>query len=63
MINNFVPPKPGENILLMCCKCKCMFNGPNPGYGPVLIPVLFVKRAKCPNCGSRKVVPFPGVKY
>lgn len=63
MINNFYPPRPGENIVLMCTKCKAMFSGPNPGYGS--IPIIFrpVKKAKCPKCGCKKVIPHPAVHY
>lgn len=34
-MNNFVPPRPGENIVLTCLDCKNMFTGPNPGNNPL----------------------------
>lgn len=59
MVNNFVPPKPGDTIVLMCIDCKFMFRGKNPGHG---IFGSFYK-TKCPQCKGKNVVPHPGVAY
>lgn len=64
MVESFVPPKPGERIALLCTKCKTMFFGPNPGHNsPFRMFYGSVKRAECPNCGSKRVIPHPGVRY
>ena len=59
MVNNFVPPKPGDLIMLLCMDCRMMFHGKNPGYG---LSRLFSK-TKCPQCKSKRIVPHPGVQY
>ena len=63
-MRNFYPPREGTPIPLLCTECHKMFVGPNPGVGKVF--ELFSKPAKkavCPNCGSKKVVPHPAVRY
>ncbi len=64
MPNNFRPPEYGEPVLLMCLKCHKSFVGPNPS-GPKLLYSIFknVKRAKCPECGSRRVIRNPFIQY
>ena len=63
-MQNFHPPREGEQIPLLCLKCKKMFSGPNPGdekfFGLFHKPA---KKAACPNCGSKKVVPHPAVRF
>lgn len=64
MMNYFVPPKPGERIMLMCINCKKMFFGPNPGHNsPFPFLGKRVKKVKCPECGSKRVIPHPFVSY
>ena len=64
MTNSFVPPTPGERIMLLCTKCKAMFSGPNPGYNsPFRFLCKPMKKAKCPNCGSKRVIPYPWIHY
>lgn len=64
MINNLRPPRHGEPVPLKCLKCNKTFVGPNPD-GPRILDGLFskIKRAKCPECGSRKVVRNPYIQY
>lgn len=61
---SFVPPRHGESIPLLCLECKKMFVGPNP-RGSSLFGDLVNnhRKAKCPECGSKKVVPHPGVHW
>lgn len=61
---NIVPPRYGELIALLCTKCKKMFIGPNP-YGIKLFDDFpkSKKKAQCPKCGSKRVVPYPGVYF
>lgn len=59
MVNNFVPPKPGEKILLFCMECKTIFHGSNPGYGISRL----LSKTRCPSCNSKKVFPHPGIHY
>ncbi len=64
MQNKFMPPRYGEPVPLICLKCHKTFVGPNP-KGPRIFDDLFskVKRAKCPECGSRKVTRNPFIQY
>lgn len=59
---NFMPPRYGEPIPLLCLKCKRMFVGPNP-KGFSIFDDMFKKKknVKSPYCGSKKVIPHPGV--
>ncbi len=59
MTNNFIPPQPGQIIMLQCIKCRFVFHGPNPGSG---ITRLFSK-TRCPVCKSKKIIQFPGIHY
>ena len=61
---SFMPPLYGENIPLLCLKCKQMFVGPNP-KGEKLFEAIYKnrKKAKCPNCGNKNVIPHPGVHW
>ena len=61
---SFMPPRYGEPIPLLCLKCKRMFVGPNP-KGSSIFDDIFKKnkRAKCPDCGSRNVIPHPGIHW
>lgn len=62
--NNFIPPKYGDPIPLLCIKCKNMFVGPNPQGSKEFIDLFKKnKKAKCPKCGSRSVIPHPGVLW
>jgi hypothetical protein len=57
-------PRPGENVLLMCQKCHNSFNGPCPDRsGLCEILNRIIKKAKCPKCGSYKVILNPMVRY
>ena len=63
-MKNFYPPREGTPIPLLCTECKKMFVGPNPRVGKVF--AFFSKpekKAVCPNCGSKKVVPHPAVRF
>lgn len=64
IMKNVFPPRYGEPIPLLCTECKRMFIGPNP-KGTIFFDdfLNLKKRAKCPNCGSKKVVPHPGVHF
>ena len=64
MTNGVMPPKYGEPVLLICLKCHKRFMGPNPN-GLKTFDDLFkkIKRAKCPECGSARVVRDPWVLY
>lgn len=59
----FVPPLYGEHIPLLCLKCKKMFVGPNPKGEKLFEELIKRKKAKCPNCGSKNVIPHPGVHW
>ena len=61
---NVFPPRHGESIPLICTECKKMFIGPNPNGIRLFddFPKL-KKKAQCPKCGSKKVVPYPGVFF
>lgn len=61
---NVFPPRYGDPIPLVCTKCKKMFIGPNPKGIKLFddFPKL-KKKAQCPKCGSKKVVPYPGVFF
>lgn len=61
---NFVPPRYGELVHLICLKCHKHFIGPNP-TGERIFEDLFKKRkkAKCPECGSSKVIRNPWVLF
>ena len=63
MMHNFYPPHAGETIVLLCTECHHMFMGPNPRGLKSLILSRPVKKAKCPKCGSKKVVPHPFIHY
>ena len=59
-MNSFVPPKYGAQIILVCTRCNKTFIGPNPkASSPADLLLKAVKPARCPNCGSLKVVPGP----
>lgn len=63
-MKNFYPPREETPIPLLCLECKKMFVGPCPRVGKVFD--FFPKPAKktvCPNCGSKKVVPHPAVRF
>lgn len=64
MQNNFMPPRPGDQVPLICLKCHKNFIGPNPS-GLSFLDRLFskTKRAKCPECSSSKVVRNPYILY
>ena len=59
-----MPPKKGDPVPLICLKCHNHFVGPNP-KGSILFDDLLTmpKRAKCPKCGSYRVVRNPGILY
>jgi DNA-directed RNA polymerase subunit RPC12/RpoP len=61
---NFMPPRYGELVPLVCLKCHKHFVGPNP-TGESIFEDLFKKRkkAKCPECGSYKVIRDPFIRY
>lgn len=62
--NCVFPPCYGESILLLCTKCKKTFIGPNPRKAFMFGDIFKnVKPAKCPQCGSKKVVPRPFINY
>lgn len=65
MQNNFMPPRPGEQVPLICLKCHKNFCGPNPGVTNCLLDRLFsrTKKAKCPECGSSKIVRNPYIHF
>lgn len=57
-------PRAGETVYLLCMKCHHTFMGPCPdrgGLGTLLN--ICVKKAKCPKCGSLRVVLSPLVRY
>ena len=56
-------PFPGENVYLLCKKCNHSFSGPCPNYGMPNILNLILKKNKCPNCGSTKIILHPAVRY
>ena len=62
--HNMIPPKYGDPVPLICLTCHKHFIGPNPS-GLRLFDDLFkkVKRAKCPECGSYRVVRNPWVYF
>ena len=64
IMKNAFPPSHGESIPLICTECKKMFIGPNPNGIKLFddFPKL-KKKAQCPKCGSKKVVPHPGVHF
>ncbi|MCQ2589030.1 MAG: hypothetical protein MJ179_01270 [Treponema sp.] len=57
-MNSFVPPRPGENQLYICTKCKNRFSHkvPKPIIG------LIISNVKCPACGGRAIKD-PAVRY
>ncbi len=64
MGRKFFPPRPGEPVSLICLNCKKIFVGPNPEGWSILGDLLNKsKKAKCPSCGSKKVVRNPWVLY
>lgn len=58
LMNSFVPPRPGENQLYICTKCKKRFSHkvPKPIIG------LIISNVKCPACGGRAIKD-PAVRY
>lgn len=57
-------PKPGENVLLLCKKCKHTFSGPCPQrLGLGLLREKMKDETKCPKCGSKKLILSPFVHY
>lgn len=64
MANGFMPPRYGEPVPLVCLKCHKHFIGPNP-TGAGIFEGLFnkSKKAKCPACGSTRVVRNPWVLF
>ena len=49
-------PQPGENVLLLCKKCKHTFTGPCPNHlGIGFIIEKMKDEPKCPKCGSKKL--------
>ena len=64
MPNKFMPPRYGEPVPLICLECHKTFVGPNPS-GSKILDGLFtkLKKAKCPECGSRKVARNPMIQY
>lgn len=64
MSSGVVPPRYGELVPLICLKCHNHFIGPNPSGPSIPDDILKkIKRAKCPKCGSRRVVRNPWVCY
>ena len=63
MMYNCVPPQAGETIPLLCTKCHHMFLGQNPRGWKGLYLSVPLKKAKCPKCGSKKVIPYPFIYY
>lgn len=59
MIDNFIPSRTGERILLYCIDCKTAFYGSNSGNG--LSRILL--KTRCLRCKSKKVVQHPGIQY
>lgn len=59
-----IMPRAGETVHLLCMKCRHTFMGPCPdisGLGVLLN--ICVKKAKCPKCGSYKVILSPMMRY
>lgn len=64
MGSNFFPPRYGEPIPLLCLNCKRMFVGPNPRGSKIFEDMIKKhKKAKCPDCGSKRVIPHPGIHW
>ena len=64
MTNSFYPPRHGEMIPLLCMKCKKRFVGPNPQGLRLFDDILKTsKRAQCPQCKSRRVIPDPWILW
>ena len=61
---NFMPPRYGERVHLICLKCHKHFIGPNP-TGVRIFEDMFknIKKAKCSECGSYKVIRDPFIRY
>lgn len=57
-MNNFVPPRPGENQLYICIKCKNRFSHKVPKSILGLIKI----NVKCPACGG-PAMKDPAVRY
>ena len=57
-------PRAGETVHLLCMKCHHTFMGPCPDRGGLdTLLNICVKKAKCPKCGSLRVVLSPLVRY
>lgn len=64
MTNGFIAPRNGESVTLICLKCRKHFIGPNP-IGQINPSDFYKKteKAKCPECGSRRVARNPWINY
>lgn len=56
----FTRPHPGDNVALICSKCKNSFSGKYPGFS---FSILKNIKTKCPKCGCSKVELNPFVNY
>ena len=59
-----MPPRYGDPVPLICLKCHKHFVGPNPTGNRYLADIgKKIKRAKCPECGSYRVVRNPWILF
>ncbi len=59
---NFMPPRAGDSIYLLCLKCGHRYKGKMKGLVKGMpFPVKY--KGKCPKCGSKRAIKDPAICY